>query len=287
MQSEGFSVLEIVTDELKRIAMDFYKLAGIKIVLYDEEQRIIYSYPDGMCEFCAAIRRDSRLFEKCIECDQIGFDGCKRTGKPYVYRCHMNLAEAVAPIIENGITIGYIMLGQALIDTDVEKVKASIAAVSKKYGLDFDELTKSMSKLRVMSLSSVESAMNILSMCSCYLYVNKIIRKRGDMLTYQLKDYIDTHLFDELSVAAICKLFYISKSKLYDISKEAFGMGVTDYIRKRRLEHAKSLLSDTAKPVFQIAEQSGFSDPNYFIRIFKKYEGTTPNKYRKKKEKSS
>lgn len=278
-------MLEIATDELKRIAMDFYELAGIKIVLYDEEQRILYSYPDKMCDFCAAIRKDSRLVKKCFECDQIGFEGCKKTGKPYVYRCHMNLAEAVAPIIENGITIGYIMLGQALIDTDVEKVKERIAEVSKKYGMDFDELSKSMAKLRIMNLSSVESAMNILSMCSCYLYVNKIIRKRGDMLSYQLKDYIDTHLFDELSIAAICKTFYISKSKLYDISKEVFGMGVTDYIRNRRIEHAKLLLSNTTKPVFQIAEQSGFSDTNYFIRIFKKHEGVTPNKYRKSCEK--
>lgn len=274
-------MLDIAMEELKRVAMDFYAIAQITIVLYDEERRVLYSYPEHMCEFCSAIRTDKRLAEKCLQCDNIGFDMCSKTGKPYVYRCHMNLAEAVAPIIENGVTIGYMMLGQVLTDEDADIVKKRIAEVSEKYGLDYAELLDKMSKLRVMSYSAINSAASIMSMCSCYLYVNKIIRNRSDILSYQLKDYIDGHFLEELSISTICSRFYVSKSKLYSISKDIFGMGVTDYIRIKRIEFAKEQLLCSTKPVLQIAEQTGFSDPNYFIRIFKKYEGVTPNKYRK------
>lgn len=274
-------MLEIAMNELQKIAMDFYSIARIKIVLYDEERRILYSYPDKMCEFCSAIRTDSRLSEKCIECDNIGFDMCNKTGKPYVYRCHMNLAEAISPIIENGVTIGYLMLGQVLIDSDIDKVKNKIASVSEKYNFDFAELSNKMATLKVMNHSSIHSAVSIMSMCACYLYVNKIIRNKKDILYYQLMDYIDHHFTDDLSVEVICRKFYISKSKLYTISKDIFGMGITDYIRLKRIEFAKNQLSGSTKPVFQIAEQAGFSDTNYFIRIFKNQEGITPNKYRK------
>lgn len=120
-----------------------------------------------------------------------------------------------------------------------------------------------------------------MSMCALYLYINQIIRNRSDLLCYQIKDYVDNHFTDEITVSKICGKFYISKSKLYAVSKEIFGMGVSDYIRLKRLEYAKAQLLNSEVPVFQAAEQSGFTDYNYFVRLFKKYEGITPNKYRK------
>ena len=106
--------------------------------------------------------------------------------------------------------------------------------------------------------SFVNSAASIMSMCSCYLYVNKIIRNRSDILSYQLKYYIDGHFLEKLSISTICSRFYVSKSKLYSISKDIFGMGVTNYIRTKRIEFAKEQLLCSTKPILQIAEQTGF-----------------------------
>lgn len=273
-------MLEIAINEIEKIAMDFYAVAKVKIVLYDDERRFLYSYPHNMCDFCTAIRTNEKLAEKCLECDRIGFDMCSSTGKPYVYRCHMNLAEAIAPITENGITIGYMMLGQLVIDSDAEKVKKQVETVCRNYNFDFNNLSDKMCRLRVVSRSDINSAVSIMSMCSWYLYVNKIIKNKSDILSYQLKNYIDGHFCEGLSISRICHKFYISKSRLYSISKEMFGMGATDYIRIKRIEFAKNQLLHSDKPIWQIAEESGFSDHNYFIRMFKKTVGVTPNKYR-------
>ena len=54
-----------------------------------------------------------------------------------------------------------------------------------------------------------------------------------------------------------------------------------DYINGVRINHALALLSQTDVPVNEIAERIGFSNPNYFHKIFKQYMNTSPLAYRK------
>ena len=58
-----------------------------------------------------------------------------------------------------------------------------------------------------------------------------------------------------------------------------------DYINQIRVRRATALLGSGSLSVQQIAEQCGFSDGNYFSRIFKKINGTSPNEYRKSQKK--
>lgn len=57
-------------------------------------------------------------------------------------------------------------------------------------------------------------------------------------------------------------------------------MTVTDYINRIRVNRATGLLRKTSLSIQQVAEQCGFSDGNYFSRIFRKFENVTPNEYR-------
>ena len=97
-----------------------------------------------------------------------------------------------------------------------------------------------------------------------------------------MNEYIDMHLSGNLSVAELCRKLYISRFKLYSISIRSFDMGISDYIRNRRITAAKKLLTNSEKIVEQIANDTGFRDTNYFIRVFKKAEGTTPLQYRRR-----
>ena len=273
-------MLELATEKLAQAAKDFYNMTKIKIVLYDSARKVLYSYPENMCGFCSIIRSNNRLAEKCLSCDNIGFDMCDATRRPYIYKCHMNLAEAIAPICENGIIIGYMMLGQVLCDTEKKTVAEAARRTAPQYGIDTDTLLGELSKLRSVSSDFISSAVNMMSMCACYLYYNSIISIKTNVLHLQLKDFIDTHFSQDLSVKQICDHLFISKSKLYTLSNELFGMGVSDYIRKRRIEEAKKLLSKSSLQISQIASQTGFIDSNYFSRAFKKAEGISPRHYR-------
>ena len=234
-----------------------------------------------MSDLCTCLRTNAEINNKCIECDHYGFKQCEITKNTYIYTCHAGLTEAVVPIYENNVIIGYMMLGQVLDKNNRQEAEIKITEICKKYNFDVDEMLSKFAKVKSISSKAIQSAANIMSMCACYLYTNKIIKNKTDILAYQLKEYVDTHLSDNLSVNKLCNTFYISKTKLYYLSKKIFYMGISDYIRAKRIDEAKKLLTETKKPLYQIAEETGLGDANYFSRIFKSSVGITPKEYRK------
>ena len=91
-------------EDLQKVLKDFYNLTKFKIVLYNSDRQILYSYPEKMCKFCETVRTNKSLAKKCLNCDNNGFDICDQTRKPYIYECHMSITEAIAPIYSNEIT---------------------------------------------------------------------------------------------------------------------------------------------------------------------------------------
>ena len=59
-----------------------------------------------------------------------------------------------------------------------------------------------------------------------------------------------------------------------------FHMTVGEYIRKRRIEHASELLSNSDLSMAEIANTCGFSDQSHFCALFKRHSGMTPGKFR-------
>lgn len=66
-------------------------------------------------------------------------------------------------------------------------------------------------------------------------------------------------------------------SKLF---KESENVNYIDYVNNLRIEYAKKQLMETEKSIKEICMESGYGDPNYFSRIFKKWTGVTPTEYR-------
>ena len=58
------------------------------------------------------------------------------------------------------------------------------------------------------------------------------------------------------------------------------GKNFTDYLNEVRIEHAKALLKNTDKKMYQIAKAVGYDNVQYFFRVFKKLERQTPEQYR-------
>lgn len=96
-----------------------------------------------------------------------------------------------------------------------------------------------------------------------------------------LKEYIDIHFTDKITLDELSALFFIDKYYLTRIFKEQFGLSVNQYIMQQRITLAKQLLRFSNKPIEEIAVECGIHDANYFARAFKKVEGLTPGEYRR------
>ena len=98
---------------------------------------------------------------------------------------------------------------------------------------------------------------------------------------YRVKNYLDTHYAEQLTLDGLCETFFVSKSYLSHIFKELNGTSPMRYLSDVRLRQAERLLTTTALPVREIAERAGYPDECYFCRVFKKRTSTTPAAFRR------
>ncbi len=274
-------MLNINTEQLERACSDLHLLTGMKFVLWDSEKRTQFTYPNNFASFCGYIRTCSALCEKCYESDAYGFREVDRTKKICVYKCHMGLTEAIAPIIQNNIIIGYLMLGQVTEKESIDYIHAAIQKASNEYGLDAKILETYLSTMKHTNSEKLDACSNIMNMVSSYLWQNSILSVRKETVFYQINEYILANLEKNLTVADICKYACLSKTSLYNLSMENYHMGISEYIKKLRVEKAMKLLRETDMSVSEIAENVGIKDSNYFIKVFRGIAGKTPLKYRK------
>jgi AraC-like DNA-binding protein len=93
-------------------------------------------------------------------------------------------------------------------------------------------------------------------------------------------DYIRKNLHEKLSVDSIAKLAYVSKSNFFKMFKDELGTSPNEFILQERISRAKELLAGN-NSIKETAYQTGFSDTNYFTRVFKQWVGVTPKNYQK------
>ena len=109
-------------------------------------------------------------------------------------------------------------------------------------------------------------------------------RKNGeinDELVSDILSYLKVNYAHKINMADLAAQFGISPSGMIKKFKKATGVLPQRHLINLRIKQAKQLLVDTNIPVTEIAEQSGFENPYYFSKAFKKETGFTPSEYRK------
>ena len=96
----------------------------------------------------------------------------------------------------------------------------------------------------------------------------------------QVKKFIDDNYFEELNINKIAEDFHINVSALIRSFKNLVGLSPIQYLNRRRIGEAQTLLIDTNKSVTDIAFEVGFNNRTYFNKVFQKIMGMTPKKYR-------
>lgn len=93
--------------------------------------------------------------------------------------------------------------------------------------------------------------------------------------------YINDHLGEDLSIAAISQELEMSQYYFSRLFKQSMGTSPYQYLMRQRIERAKQLLRTTSLSVAAIAVQVGFANQNQLAIQFRKFTATTPSNYRK------
>lgn len=112
-------------------------------------------------------------------------------------------------------------------------------------------------------------------------YVKSLEKAKNDNLLDKVIDFINLHYNDyNLSVTMISEEFGVTVPYLSKFFKKKMDKGLLDYIHSVRIEQAKRLLKEETLTIKEIAELTGYYNDVAFIRVFKKFEGMSPGKYR-------
>lgn len=105
--------------------------------------------------------------------------------------------------------------------------------------------------------------------------------RAGYYLGRKIKDYIDAHYCEPISMAQICAAMHMSESYISHVFKDMLGYAPMQYALRRKIGEAQTLLISTDYPISQIAQMVGFDAQSHFNQRFSKYVGISPSQFRK------
>lgn len=117
--------------------------------------------------------------------------------------------------------------------------------------------------------SLYENRIDRVGITSDHIEINKVI------------EYIKCHYYEQLTVKQLAEYVAMDKNYLSSLFKKKTGESIIQFIHRVRITHAKFKLTHSDLPIHLVAEKVGFTNDNYFIRIFKRTTKYTPSRYRK------
>lgn len=116
--------------------------------------------------------------------------------------------------------------------------------------------------------------------CKFYLQCSNQIQKISSPPIIRAMEYCHEAYAHKLTLQDVATYVRLNKSYFSQIFHKEVGMPFSEYLELVRIQHARQYLRSNSYSIAEIAELVGFSNQNYFTKVFKKSTGLTPSQYR-------
>lgn len=245
--------------------------------------------------FCMYIKQDKATYYKCLSMIRKTHEKCADSCKSFYGMCHAGLGEYVTPVVCDGeligtINMGFFSPGEGRSLYRIRKLCESSPNLEKEeairlYRRSIREPTIPLETvLPIMELIAEYLSMTYGSMRTTHNQITG--RKRydssEDTILSHAAQYVRQNFINHISVGELAEFCHCSESYLSHIFKRRLGVNINTYINKVRTEAAKNFLIVCDTSVEEIAIEVGFSDPNYFSRVFTRLVSIPPTEYRRR-----
>ncbi len=106
---------------------------------------------------------------------------------------------------------------------------------------------------------------------------------KGGLAPYRMKrvnEFIHARIEEEISLNELAQAAGLSPSHFCSLFRKTLGTTPHQFVLGRRIQHAKTLLSDPSRSILDVALASGFRTHQHFSRIFHRFTGASPSGYR-------
>ena len=113
-------------------------------------------------------------------------------------------------------------------------------------------------------------------------YLVKLRKKGSRGVLADVEKEISERYAENLTLKEMSQKFFVNSAYLGQMFKKKHGISFREYLNNYRVEQAADLLLRTDKKIYEIAEEVGYHDLDYFINRFIAVKGCTPSRFRKK-----
>lgn len=269
--------------DISTILKEFYMVSGFRISIHDAEFNEIYAYPENLSPFCSAIQRELKNKKQCQHNDSVAFRKVKETGEITVYRCSHGLLEAVAPIYHYGILSGYFMMGQVCDDKQGNHKQLYRSAYNVLQ--DEEQARQMINTVKEVPEKMIKSYIAIMTVIAEYVTQTNRLSPGNSNLAVLIKTYLNQNYSSKITLEILAERFNCSQSLLIKSFKKEFNTTIMKELMEVRLKKAEEHLKKSRISLKEIADDCGFSDQNYFSKVFATKYGCSPSEYRKKQHK--
>ncbi len=111
-------------------------------------------------------------------------------------------------------------------------------------------------------------------------------RNTSEIIVNKVIEELDRDCAQKISLPQLAETYHISEAYLSHVFKKQTGKSLMNYIAQIRIEKASQLIAmsrtGSSNKLYQIAQQVGYDDYSYFVRVFKKVTGMSPREFHKK-----
>lgn len=162
-----------------------------------------------------------------------------------------------------------------------------LAALYRKYpelyGRKADIASEEQIQVAVAGMESMKEMELFLEELLSWIETKREEKERYSRIVQGAMDYVAQHYGEkDLSIAQIADCLHFSQAYLNVLFKQEMKMTIKQYLSAYRLERAKQMLEKDFCRVTEIAEKCGYTNANYFAKVFRDATGMTPAEYRKR-----
>lgn len=134
---------------------------------------------------------------------------------------------------------------------------------------------------KIARLETINDMNNWVSNIMFYLFNE--IAERNSSKSHKLKkaiDFIKNNYTDNINLKIVSDYVEVSDAYLSRIFTREMNESFISYVTRLRLDKAKKLMKETNLSLYEISERVGYENQEHFSRVFKKYVGVSPSRYR-------
>lgn len=257
-------------EALEHIISDLSLLTGVSIAFLDTDFNCLI-LQSKRNDYCSILQKDDLIKDYCNCSDREILLKSKQSRSLETHICHAGLCDSAMPIIKNGIITGYIIFG---------RIRTAFSPQKQIYCDNRNEIELLDKRYRQLTYFTEKQINSFYDLLPRILFQQAIEIENDSFITNVL-NYIENNLQADLHISSICKKFFVSKNRLYEVFRDYYGCTVNEYITELRIKKAKDLLENSKEPVYKIAEEVGINNYTYFCKLFKRKTKLSPSEYRK------